>query len=461
MPAHSRRAGQRLVARYAGKHPAFRGRFTFLLPQNPLFLVPVRHYLSGRLSQQLLWLACLAGVAGLLASRALVALAPVVGVLAVLANPDLRRDLPRYYRNGAAMRAAALVGLLLLSGLYTSEWATWRHELFRALPWLGVPLAFTLAVPLTARQRLAVGGLFVLGTAAVGLATLGQYLLDPTGANAAIRIGQNMPAATRVFHISFGLMLALAFFWSLLLRRHPLAGPVLRAALGLAAAAAALTLHVLAYRTGLLVLYTGLLAVAIRLLLHRRLALGLGLILLLGLGPWAGYHTLESVRQRVDSSVWDVQQFTLGHDINDYSLARRLAAIETARAIVGRHWLLGVGPADTRAALMDQYAWKDFGLRPANRVEVHNQYLQVLLGGGVLGLGLWLAVLLWPLAQPKTRHRPAIGFFILLQGTAMLVDSVLDLQIGLNFFVFGYGFLVVAAEAVQDQQSVVTGKKAS
>ena len=34
------------------------------------------------------------------------------------------------------------------------------------------------------------------------------------------------------------------------------------------------------------------------------------------------------------------------------------------------------------------------------------------------------------------------------QATAMLVDAVLDLQIGLNLFVFGYGFLVVAGERV-------------
>ena len=69
----------------------------------------MHYYSSGRLSQHLLWLACLAGGAGLLAARALVALAPVVGVLAVLANPELRRALPRYFRNGAAMRAAAIV----------------------------------------------------------------------------------------------------------------------------------------------------------------------------------------------------------------------------------------------------------------------------------------------------------------------------------------------------------------
>jgi O-antigen ligase len=407
----------------------------------------VQYYLSGRLSQHLLWLAAVAGVAGLLSARFLVALAPVVGVLAVLANPHVLRDWRLYVRNGAAMRAAAIPGFLLLSAAYTSAWPVWEHELFRSLTWLGVPLAFTLAVPLAARQRLTVGALFVLGTAAVGLATLGQYLLHPAAANEAIRIGQNMQAVTRIFHVPFGVMLAQTFFWGLLLRREALAGPWLRRALLGAALVAAVTLHVLAYRTGLVVLYAGALAyVGWLLLARRRWAVGLSLLLLLALGPWLAYKALESVRQRVGATVWDVQQYTLGHDINNYSLARRLAAIETASRIVGQHWLLGVGPADTHDALQAQYRWHDFGLKPANRVEVHNQYLEALLGGGVVGLGLWLAVLLWPLIRPRLRRNPYIVFFIVTQATVMMTADMLSLQIGLNLFVFGYGFLVVAGE---------------
>lgn len=421
---------------------------------NISFPVPsVQYYLSGRLSQYLLWLACVVGVVGLLSARALVAIAPIVGVAAALTNPELRRTIPQYFRNGAAIRAAALFTFLLLTGLYTSNWPVWRHELWRYLPWLGVPLAFTLAVPLTGRQRLAVGALFVLGTAAVGLGTLGQYLLDPARANEAIHLGQNVPVITRVFHITFGVMLALAFFWGLLLRRSPLAGPVLRAALLAAAVAAALALHILAYRTGIMVLYTGLLVVALRLLVRRHLVVGLGLLVLMCVGPWLAYHTLGSVRQRIDSSVWDVQQYTLGHDINNYSLARRLAAIETAGAIVGKHWLLGVAPADVDQAMNEQYSWKGFGLLPANRVAVHNQYLQAVLGGGLVGLLLLLAVLFWPLTQAWARRNPAVGFFILIQATAMLVDAVLELQIGLNLFVFGYGFVVVAGERYHQQAS--------
>lgn len=403
-------------------------------------------YASGRLSQYLLFLAALMGVAGLLAARFLVALAPVVGVLAALANPNLRHDWRNYFRNGAAMRAAALVVFLLLTGFYTSEWVVWRHELFRSLTWLGVPLAFAVAVPLAGGQRRAVGSFFVLGTAAVGLATLGQYLRNPAAANAAIAIGQNMPAVTGLFHISFGVMLASAFFWGLLLRGHLLARPWLRGVLLGASVVAVLVLHVLAYRTGLLVLYAGLLACVLRLLLHRRLALALALLAALALAPWVAYHTLRAVRERVNASVWDVQQYQQGHDINTYSLARRLAALESAGNLVGQHWLLGVGPADTHAALMQQYQWKDFGLLPQNRVDVHNQYLEALLGGGVVGLALWLAVLCWPLTQAWARRDGYVWTFIVTQATVMLTADVLSLQIGLNMFVFGYGLLVVAGE---------------
>ena len=408
-------------------------------------LTIVPYYSSGRLSQHLLWLACLAGVAGLLASRALVALSPVVGVLAALANPRLRHELPNYWRNGAALRAAALPAFLVLSAAYTTEWASWRHELFRMLPWLGVPLAFTLAVPLAARQRRAVSELFALGTAAVGLATLGRFLRNPAAIDA-IRMGQNQTAYTGVFHITFGVMLALACFVALGLRRRPLAGRAERALLLAAAGTAAVVLHALAYRTGLLAFYSILLGLGIRQLAHGHWLAATGLALALLAGPVLAYCSLESVRARVGTTLWDFNQYQEGRDLNQHSLGQRLAAIETAGAVIREHWLLGVAPADAQAAMRAQYEWKSFGLRPENRAELHNQYLVALLGGGVVGLVLWLALLLGPLAHRQLRRNPYVLLFIVIQAATNLIDAALELQTGLNLFVFGYGFLIVAGE---------------
>lgn len=419
----------------------------------------VEYYSSGRLSQHLLWLASLAGIVGLLASRALVALSPVAGVLAVLLNPNLRRDIRLYFQNGAALRAAALVVFLLLTGLYTSEWAVWRHELFRSLTWLGVPLAFAAAVPLSGRQRWVVGVFFVLSTVAVGLATLGRYWLDPAGGNQAIHIGQNVQAVTGVFHIFFGVMLALAAFWGGALALRKSGSPGWRWVLGAAAATAAIALHVLAYRTGLLVFYGGLLACAAGLLLRQNLAWGLGLLLLLGLGPWLAYTQLESVRLRVHATRHDMQQFEeldKGRDLNNFSLARRITAAQTALVVIREHWLLGVGPADTHAAMRDQYGWRSYGLRRDNQADVHSQYLETLLGGGVVGLALWLAIVFWPLTQSWARRDAYLCLFILLQALTMLITDVLSLQIGLNLFVFGYGFLVVAGERRQQSRAATS-----
>ena len=412
-----------------------------------------QYYRSGRLSQHLLWLASAAGVVGLLASRALVALSPVAGVVAALLNPNLRRDWPLYFRNGAAMRAAAMMGFLLLSGLYTSEWAVWRHELFRSLTWLGVPLAFALAVPLTGGQRRAVGALFVLGTAAVGLATLGKYWLDPASGNAAISMGQNVQAVTGIFHIFFGVMLAISAFWGIVMARQSANGLVLRVALVAAAIGATIALHVLAYRTGLLAFYLGLLVCAGWLLLHRRQwVLGMLLLLLLGLGPWLAYHQFESVRERFNATVHDVQQYENHNDINNQSLSQRLTATEAALPLIREHWLLGVGPADTHAAMRAQYGWQSYGLQRANQADVHSQYLETLLGGGVVGLALWLVVVFWPLTKAWARRDAYLCLFVVIQAATMLVTDVLSLQIGLNLFVFGYGFLVVAGERRQSAQ---------
>jgi O-antigen ligase len=408
----------------------------------------VEYYYSGRLSQYLLWLAALAGVIGLLASRALVALSPVAGVVAVLLNPHLRRDLAGYFRNGAAMRAAGMMAFLLLSSLYTSEWAVWRHEVFRSLTWLGVPLAFAVAVPLSGGQRRTVGALFVLSTAAVGLATMGRYWLDPASGNAAIHIGQNVQAVTGVFHIFFGVLLALSAFWGGAMASEKKRSRQLRWALAAAAVVAATALHVLAYRTGLLAFYGGLLVCA-GWLLRQNLGLGLGLLLLLGLGPWLAYTQLESVQLRVNATLYDAEQFEKGHDLNNFSLSQRLTAVQAALPVIRQHWLLGVGPADTHAAMRDQYDWHSYGLKRANQADVHSQYLETLLGGGVVGLALWLAIVFWPLTQGWARRDPYLCLFILLQALTMLVTDVLSLQVGLNLFVFGYGFLVVAGERRQ------------
>ncbi|WP_188810723.1 O-antigen ligase family protein [Hymenobacter cavernae] len=367
--------------------------------------------------------------------------------MAAATNPDWRVALASWWRNPAAWFAALLYAVLLVSGLYTVEWAVWRHELFRQLPLLGVPLAFAVAAPLSSRQRFLVGCTFVLGTASLGTDTLIRYLLTAREVHEMFNTGQNIPTITGVFHIHFSVMLALAFYFGIFLLRTTNATRPWRWLLSLAVLLIVVVLHMLAYRTGLLVFYSALLADAILLIVARRqFVLGLGLLLVFVALPWLAHKTLEPVQARVNGTYYDLEQFEFNHDINDFSLSKRLAAWQTAQAVITEHPWFGVGLADTEMAMMEQYSYRDFGLLPANRVMVHNQYLHYLLGSGIVGLFVWLLVLLGPLAQPRVRRNPYVIHFLLIMGVAMLTDSMLQLQIGFNLFVFLYGFLVVNAE---------------
>ncbi|OUJ75168.1 O-antigen ligase family protein [Hymenobacter crusticola] len=317
---------------------------------------------------------------------------------------------------------------------------------------MGVPLIFAVAVPLSEQQRFWLGCMFVLGTTLLGADTLVRYLLTAPEVHEMFNTGQNIQTVTGVFHIHFGVMLALAFYFGVLLRRNSYATRIWRWLLLLAVLLIVAVLHVLAYRTGLLVFYSVLLFDSVWLIVARRQFLwGLGALLLFVVLPWFAYKTLEPIQARVNGTYYDLEQFSLSHDINNFSLSKRLAAWETAQAVAAQHPWLGVGLADTEAAMMEQYSWRDFGLQPINRVMVHNQYLHYLLGAGIVGLFVWLLVLLGPLAQPRVRRNPYVIHFLLILGVAMLVDSLLQLQIGFNLFVFLYGFLVVNAERQAQQ----------
>ncbi|UOR05333.1 O-antigen ligase family protein [Hymenobacter aerilatus] len=354
--------------------------------------------------------------------------------------------IPVWLRNRSAWWLALLYALLLLSGFYTSAWTIWRHELYRKLPFLAVPLAFALATPLSSRQRYWIGVFFTLGVTAVGIATAGRYWLSPGASSEELREATNLQSVTGIFHIHFGVMLAMACAFSAVLAQRAYT-PSGRWLLWGGTIVSAFILHALVYRTGLLAFYAILSFNALRLLATRRWwKIGLLLLVVLATAPVVAYHSIPSVSRQVTESRYDIAMFYEQRDINDYSLAKRLAAWQTASVIARNNPWLGVGAADATDEMMAQYSWHSFGLTPLNRVMVHNQYLHFLLASGLVGLGLWLLVLLAPLAQPALRHNPYVYNFLLIQGVAMLVDSLLEVQTSFNLFVFCYGFLLVATE---------------
>ena len=382
----------------------------------------------------------------LLNARAIASLAPLALLLAGAVQPGARSRLRLIRYNGPALMLMAIYPMLLVSGLWSEDLKEWRHVVTRYLPFLAVPLAFCMARPLTTRQRYGLGLLFVMATTAVALGTVIQFLLNYQTESDRISRSQNITAITGVFHIHFGIMIGLASFFAWALARaaaaygQPWRARLLRAtAVGLA-----LALHLLAYRTGLLVFYALIVVIAIRtLVLERRYAVGVLLLLLLILAPALAYMTLEPVMRRVENTRYDLNRFLNGEDINHYSLAQRLAAWTNAATLIRQHWAIGVGPADIPLEMERQYERRSFGLAPENRVLLHNQYLFALLSLGVVGLAWLLGLLFVPLTHRAVRQDFCAVVFLCGIAAAMLVDTPFSLHIGLHLFLSLYALLLV------------------
>tara|TARA_R110002072_G_scaffold7503_2_gene40387 strand:- start:121863 stop:123626 length:1764 start_codon:yes stop_codon:yes gene_type:complete len=117
-------------------------------------------------------------------------------------------------------------------------------------------------------------------------------------------------------------------------------------------------------------------------------------------------------------------------------LDARPALWTQAIAIGKENWATGIGLQNIRSALANRID-VDSQIK-YRRYNAHNQYLEFLLGYGVLVVLLFLIVLGTPLAL----RYPKATLFALYMGVAMLVESYLSRQSGVVLFSVWYSFFI-------------------
>ncbi len=101
------------------------------------------------------------------------------------------------------------------------------------------------------------------------------------------------------------------------------------------------------------------------------------------------YFTVDNVQQRIDKGIQEVSDFRTGEDQKSSVGERMMLQISGGQAFADAP-LLGHGIGGVRNAVAP-YA-SEFGAEPFQNP--HNQYLLLLIQGGILGLGLYLAFIL-------------------------------------------------------------------
>jgi len=332
---------------------------------------------------------------------------------------------------------AVLVLLLVVpavSGLWSEDQRYWLERVRVRLPFLVLPWAFANLPPLGKhRYRLLLYILvWILTVLCVGVVV--NFFLHRPEIMQAMYEGRPMPVPRN--HIRFSLMVATAvlagaWLWQ---QRFVWRQAWERTALGLAVLFLFGSAHFLAVRSGLLALYAALLFLGVRWAWYqRRWGTVLVATAVAGAVFWGAVRTIPSLKQKWEYTVYDWQQYRQGKGAI-YSDSERWVSLQTGWLIWKKSPWIGVGagdlPAETEHVLAEHF--------PHNRSTPklpHNQFLYLLAGTGLLGLGLSLCAFLYPIFAYRGGQALFFAFQVMVFAS-FLVEYTIETAMGVAWYLF-------------------------
>ena len=334
-------------------------------------------------------------------------------------------------RPGYWLPALLPLAYLLALAWSADPWFGARHVRIASVC-LGVPLATFALRGVLLRYRRALGWAFVAFATVAALAAAGYVLLNQEALIVALGKGRAVP--TPIGHTRFSATLAFAVLAALSLAAS--AGelspkPELRRGLALACALAlAAGLHVIAVRTGLVVLYAGLALAGARWLLGRVSPWVALPLLAAGIAGAAALATrVPSVARKLAYTQYDLEQLRAG-DAATYSDASRLLSARAALDIIGDSPLTGAPRGLLREEMTARY--HAMGHPEAHHLPT-NQYLFSWALAGLPGLVGAVAALFGALWRRRWWRVPLLAESCVLSGLIALAETPLAADQGAAF----------------------------
>lgn len=138
------------------------------------------------------------------------------------------------------------------------------------------------------------------------------------------------------------------------------------------------------------------------------------------------YKNVEFIKYRVDELG---ALFISGDSNNESSSGIRLHIWEHATTLVNEKPILGHGTGDVRDVLVEKYTEHNLISALEHQYNAHNQFFQILISSGVIGLFLFLLSTYF-----GAKSNPLLLQFVVITFIFMSVESILENQAGTIFF---------------------------
>ncbi len=154
------------------------------------------------------------------------------------------------------------------------------------------------------------------------------------------------------------------------------------------------------------------------------------------------FNSLTSMSYRIYQVFWELREYRHGGGATGHSLTQRFEFWRAAVHIIKNHWLTGVGTGDVRIAFADMYNRLNSSLDEKSRLRSHDQYLEIGVAFGVIGMLWFLLTLYYPAFKTGKIYTYPYFIFWLIFMIAILTEDTLETQAGATFYAFFNAFFL-------------------
>ncbi|QGY45946.1 hypothetical protein GM418_20415 [Maribellus comscasis] len=145
-----------------------------------------------------------------------------------------------------------------------------------------------------------------------------------------------------------------------------------------------------------------------------------------------------SLYPRIYQTIWEYYTYTKTGNANQKSFSQRIEYAKAAISIVKKHPWFGVGTGNWKDEFKKAYARNNPHLNKEYYASSHNQYLNYMVKFGIIGFGVVLFFVLYPVFKTKRYKDHLFLLFLVFMFFANFADSNLESHMGSSFFVFFY-----------------------
>lgn len=138
------------------------------------------------------------------------------------------------------------------------------------------------------------------------------------------------------------------------------------------------------------------------------------------------------------------------------SLGVRVSIFKCVKEVTSSSLLLGTGIGDVQDDLNNCY--RANGFNSLNDMNAHNEYLQILLGTGVLGLLIYLGSIVYILSESIKLKAYMLSYFLVLFSLCSFTEALLERQQGVMFFSYFTALLYFYVKSIPRSTTTINLK---